>query len=79
MLRRDSEPKYYRGSLMAYCGRKEEALRLLGLAVEENYCSYPALDTDPLLESLRGDPGFAEIRARAIECRQSFLDHRARH
>jgi len=73
---RDSEPKYYAASEFAYCGQREVALRLLRKAVEENYCSYPAMDKDPLFASIRGRPEFAAIRQAGIECQKRFLAHR---
>jgi TolB-like protein len=73
---RDSEPKYYVASEFAYCGQRELALRLLKKAVEQNYCSYPAMDKDPLFASIRGTPEFAAIRQTGIECQKRFLAHR---
>jgi tetratricopeptide (TPR) repeat protein len=77
MTERDSEPKYFVGTNLAFCGQPEPALRLLRRAVEENYCGYPSMDSDPLLESVRGTPEFAAIRSAAIECQKKFLAHRA--
>src|SRR5260370_27058888 len=45
----DSEPRYWVGNLLSYCGHKDAALRLLRSAIEQNYCAYTALQTDPLL------------------------------
>ncbi|MEO8349754.1 MAG: protein kinase, partial [Acidobacteriota bacterium] len=59
---RDSEPKYSVASRIAFCGEREAALRLFRKAVEENYCGFPAADTDPLFDSTRKTPEFAEIR-----------------
>ena len=77
MTERDSEPKYFVGTNLAFCGQPEPALRLLRRAVEENYCGYPSMDSDPLLESVRGTPEFAAIRSAGIECQKNFLAHRA--
>ena len=77
ITQRDSEPKYFVGTTLAFCGQPEAALRLLRRAVEENYCSYPSMDSDPLLESVRGTPEFAAIRSAGIECQKKFLAHRA--
>jgi hypothetical protein len=41
--------------------------------VRANYCSYPAMDSDPLLANLRGRSEFAEIRSRAMACNRRFL------
>jgi TolB-like protein/predicted Ser/Thr protein kinase len=70
----DSEPSYWRGATLAYCGHREVALRLLRRAVEENYCSYPGVDRDPLWADYRDDPDFLSIREEAMACRQRFVD-----
>jgi TolB-like protein/Tfp pilus assembly protein PilF len=73
----DSEPKYAIGSIAAFCGDRKIALQLLRTAVEQNFCGYPAMDTDPLFASIRSTPEFAEVRKMAIACQQRFLAHRA--
>ena len=72
----DSEPKYYFASFNAHCGDPDSGLRLLKKAVEQNYCSWPAMEGDPLLASVRGTPEFAEIRKMGIDCQKRFLAHR---
>jgi TolB-like protein/predicted Ser/Thr protein kinase len=71
----DSEPKYWTSFLLAYCGHKKAALRLLKAAVDGNYCSFPAVDLNPLWAPLRDDPVFTEIRAQGMACREHFLEH----
>ena len=58
--------------MLSFCGRKRETLRLLERAVDGNYCSYPALDLDPIWAGLRGDPEFQRIRAKAMACHERF-------
>jgi len=70
---RDPELLYYQGSIMAFCGNKDLAVRLLRSAIEHNYCALSALDFDPLLVKLRGTPEFAELRVAANQCQQKFL------
>ena len=77
MALRDSESKFWEGTEMAFCGQKEAALSLVHRAVDQGYCAYPALDTDPLLASIRVTPEFAGIRSTAMECQKKFLGHRA--
>ncbi len=72
----DSEPRYWVGSLLSYCGQKDAALRLLKSTVEHNYCAYTALQTDPLLVKVRGTPEFSELLAAAKECQNQFLAQR---
>jgi len=69
----DPEVSYFFAAHVAYCGQAESALRMLDGAVRANYCSYPAIDLDPLLENVRGRSGFGEIRARAMACNRRFL------
>jgi len=73
----DSEPKYSFSTYVALCGDRESALQLLRGAVEANFCSYPAMDRDPLFANIRNAPEFAEIRKMGIACRERFLAHRA--
>lgn len=72
----DPFPKYLLASWDAYCGEPESSYRELQRAIEQNYCAYPQLDTDPMLAPLRQRPEFAELRSQAIACQQRFLDHR---
>lgn len=54
-------------------GRKDAALRPLNYAVEQNYCAYPPLQTEPLLVKLRGTPEFDKLLDFAKQCRNKFL------
>jgi serine/threonine protein kinase len=72
----DAEPRYEFGALLSYCGQKDAALRLLRSAVEQNYCAYTALQTDPLLVKFRRTPEFSELLSAAKECQNEFLAHR---
>ncbi|HUI84680.1 MAG TPA: protein kinase [Candidatus Binatia bacterium] len=67
----DPETWYYEGSLFAYCGKKQAALHLLQSAIENNYCSYSNLLTDPLLAKLRADPDIDKLLTAAHECQQA--------
>jgi serine/threonine protein kinase len=69
----DPEIRYLLGSLLAYCGQSEAALRLLKSAIEQNYCSYSALQSDPLFANLRNSRGFNELLSVAKDCRDRFL------
>ena len=69
----DPENSYYQGSLLAYVGKKDAAVHMLHLAIEQNYCSYSALEHDPLLDKLRETPEFAELLKAARSCQQPVL------
>ena len=69
----DPETNYFSAAHLAYCGQHDAALTLLGPVVQSGYCAYPAIETDPLLKSLRGTPGFAAIRAAAMACQRKVL------
>ena len=68
----DPETNYLTAGNLAYCGQTEMALAFLRRAVEGNYCSYPAMDSDPLLAGLRDKPEFALIRAAGAACQQNY-------
>ncbi len=68
----DSELKYYQGAVLAACGEKQAAYAFLRKAVSENYCAHEALQSDPLLASVRGDAEFHQIVQSAAECQKKF-------
>ena len=69
----DPEANYLFAANLAYCGQTAPALALLERAVESNYCSYPAVDSDVFFAKVRGAPEFARVRERAIACQKRFL------
>ena len=73
----DIEPLYSVGALLSYCDQKDAALRLLKKAVEQNYCAYTALQTDPLLVKLRGTPEYTALLSAAKQCQSNFLAERS--
>jgi len=73
---RDPELRYYTGAVLAYCGEKESALRVLKSAVEQNFCAYSALQSSPMLAKLRGTPEFNALLSAAKDCQQNFLAKR---
>jgi hypothetical protein len=76
MIEPDAEAWYRVGSLMAYCGQKEPALRLLKAAVQVNYCAYSALLDDPLLKDLRKETAFSEVLTAASACQATLKEGR---
>jgi eukaryotic-like serine/threonine-protein kinase len=76
MMQPDPEAWYHVGALMAYCGQKEPALRLLKAAVQQNYCAYSALLDDPLLKDLRKQTAYDEVLTAASNCQQTLKEGR---
>jgi DNA-binding winged helix-turn-helix (wHTH) protein/TolB-like protein len=68
----DPEAHYAVAPMLAYCGRPQDALRFVERAVDGGFCSYPALDLDPIWEGLRGDLEFQRIRTKAMACHDRF-------
>ena len=76
MLELDPEAWYHTAALMAACGQKEPALRLLKAAVQQNYCAYSALLDDPLLKDLRKETAFNEVLTAAANCQTVLKEGR---
>ena len=74
MIEPDPEDWYHVGALMAYCGQKDAALRLLKAAVQQNYCAYSALLGDPLLKDLRKETAFNEVLTAGSICQQALTE-----
>jgi DNA-binding winged helix-turn-helix (wHTH) protein/TolB-like protein/Tfp pilus assembly protein PilF len=78
MVMADYDPgtKYGLATADSFCGHPEFAFRELRRAIEQSYCAYPQMETDPLLTKIRAMPEFAEIRSLGIACQKRFLEHR---
>ena len=74
MIEPDPEEWYRIGSLMAFCGQREPALRLLKAAVQQNYCAHSALLEDPLLRDLRKDTAFNEVLTAGSGCQEALKE-----
>lgn len=74
----DPEVDYFFAGHLAYCGETDSALRMLKLAIDHNYCSYPAMDRDPLFDKLREHPEFKRSRADGKTCHDYFVANRKR-
>jgi len=66
----DPEVWYTQGTILAFCGKKDAAFHMIHSAVQQNYCSYSALLSDPLLAKLRSSAEFDKILTAAHECQQ---------
>jgi serine/threonine protein kinase/TolB-like protein/Tfp pilus assembly protein PilF len=67
----DPETWYYQGAILAYCGKKQAALHMLQSSVEQNYCAYSNLLSDPLLAKLRTDTEFDKVLTQAGTCQEA--------
>jgi hypothetical protein len=76
MMELDPEAWYHVGAMLAYCGQKDAALRMLKAAVQQNYCSYSALLEDPLLKDLRKDTAFNDVLTAASTCQEALKEGR---
>lgn len=73
---RDPEELFRNAEILSVAGQTDPALRELRKAIKGNYCSYPAVDNDPLFDPVRQRQEFAEIRQLAMECQQKFMAQR---
>jgi len=69
----DPEPSYSQGAVLASFGKKDAAVHMIRMAIEQNYCVYSALENDPLLDKLRATPEFADLLKAARFCQQPLL------
>ena len=69
----DPEISYYQGTLFAYAGKREAAFHQLKTAIEQNYCAYSNLLSDPLLKGLHSDQRFDELLTAAHACQEAVL------
>jgi tetratricopeptide (TPR) repeat protein len=69
----DPEPAYYQGSILEFAGKKDAAVHMIRIAIEQNYCAYSALENDPLLDKLRGTPEFSDLLKAARFCQEPVL------
>jgi DNA-binding winged helix-turn-helix (wHTH) protein/serine/threonine protein kinase len=72
----DAEENYLSAAHLSYCGQTDAASEMLKRAIEGNYCSFPAMESDPLLANLRSTAGYEEIRAAGRACQDRFLAQR---
>jgi TolB-like protein len=73
---RDAEPHYRNAAALSFCGQTDAAVRELHNAIAGGYCSYPAMDQDPLLKPIREVPDFQDLRQQGKACQASFEAHR---
>ncbi|WP_109484321.1 winged helix-turn-helix domain-containing protein [Occallatibacter savannae] len=72
----DPEINYLFAGHLAYCGQTEAALRMLKIAIDRHYCSFPTVDKDPFFDRLRNNPQFQKLRSAAMACHADFVNPR---
>ena len=69
----DGEPYFLLGGFLSVCERPKAALDFLREAIRRNYCSFPAVDSDPTYANVRALPEFRELHAQAVRCHEQFM------
>ena len=69
----DPETAYQQGAELAYAGKKDAAVHMIRIAIEQHYCALSALENDPLLSKLRQTAEFAELLRAGRSCQQAVL------
>jgi TolB-like protein len=70
----DPEENYLSAAHLSYCGQADAARAMLTRAIQGNYCSYPAMESDALFAALRATPEYAGVRAAGQTCQHRFRD-----
>ena len=69
----DPELNYFAAAHVAYCGQTAAAVELLKRAIDGNYCSYPAMERDPLFARIRATSDYLVVQAAGRACQERFL------
>jgi len=73
-IRHGPEELFYFARHLAFLEQPEEAVVVLARAVEQGFFCYPALTSDPWLDSLRSSPGFRAV----VQIARTRHEHAAR-
>jgi DNA-binding winged helix-turn-helix (wHTH) protein/serine/threonine protein kinase len=69
----DPEENYHSAAHLSYCGQTAAAAGMLRRAIQGNYCSYPAMESDPMFANLRATPDYRPLRSGGLACQEQFL------
>jgi tetratricopeptide (TPR) repeat protein len=72
LLLPDTDAWYFGAALFARLNQQGPAIRLLSADTNHDFCIYPAVDHDPMFDSIRQTPEFISARQAGIECQQRF-------
>lgn len=73
---KDFEPRFFRGMQMVFCNQPAIGWRMIGEAIQHNYCGYETLELDELLARARQTPEYRHALAEAKACQDKFLSAR---
>jgi len=75
LLLPDTDAWYFGAALFARFNQKGPAIRLLSTDTTHNFCVFPAVDHDPMFDTIRQAPDFIAARQAGIECQQRFVNY----
>ncbi len=75
---RDPEPKYGQATLFNACMGNTFTARLIKSAIEDGFCAYEPLQSDPLLAAFRKTQEYPALLTQAKQCQDRFLAERDR-
>jgi len=75
----DPEIWYYQGAIFAFCEKKNAAFHMLRSAIDQNYCAYSNLLSDPLVRALHSDRKFDEVLTAAHACQSAIQTTAEKH
>jgi len=73
---RDFEPRFFRGMDMVFCNQPQIGWRMIGDAIQHNYCGYEHLQLDDFFAKARQTPEYRHALAEAKACQDKFLSAR---
>jgi len=72
----DLEPHFFRGSEIVFCNQPQIGWRMIGEALQRNYCGYENLQLDEFFAKSRQTPEYRHALAEAKACQDKFLSAR---
>jgi tetratricopeptide (TPR) repeat protein len=72
----DFEPRFFRGMEMVFCNQPQVGWRMIGEAIQHNYCAYENLQLDEFFAKSRQTPEYRHALSEAKACQDKFLSAR---
>ena len=70
LLLPDTDAWYFGAALFARFNQTGPAIRLLRMDAKYDFCIYPAVDRDPMFDTIRQTPDFTAARQAGVECQK---------